>query len=125
MTQLLLAGLGGFLGAAGRHSLSGLTQRLAGSPYFPWGTLAVNVIGCLAIGLLGGWAEARGPWPEHARVLLITGLLGGFTTYSAFGYETVQLVRGGQAGLAALSVGVQLALGFGAVLLGLVVGRQF
>jgi CrcB protein len=124
MTNVLLAGLGGFLGAACRYGLSGFVQRLTGSPSFPWGTLAVNALGCLLIGLLAGLGEVRGPFTPHARVLLLAGLLGGFTTFSAFGYETVQLVRSGQAGLALLNVLAQLGLGFGAVAAGLLLGRQ-
>lgn len=125
MTHILLAGLGGFVGAAGRYGLSSLTQRLAGTPFLPIGTLVVNALGCLAIGLLAGWAEVRGPLTDHARVLLITGLLGGFTTFSAFGFETVELARSGRLGLAALNVGLQLVVGLAAVWVGILLGRHF
>jgi CrcB protein len=124
MSNLLLTGLGGFFGAVGRHGLSGLSQRMAGSPLLPVGTLVVNVLGCLAIGLLAGVAEARGPFTPARQAFLLTGLLGGFTTYSAFGFESMQLVRTGQAGLAALNVLLQLAVGFAAVLGGMALGRH-
>ncbi|MDJ0520731.1 MAG: fluoride efflux transporter CrcB [Planctomycetota bacterium] len=124
MSNLLFVGLGGFLGAVGRHGLSGLTQRLAGSPWFPVGTLTVNVLGCLCIGLLGGLAEVRGAFTPERQAFLLTGLLGGFTTFSAFGYETVELLRVGQTGSAVLNVALQLGVGFAAVWLGLALGRH-
>jgi CrcB protein len=124
MTHILLAGLGGFVGAAGRYGLSTLTQRLAGMPFFPFGTLLVNVVGCLLIGMLAGMAEVRGPLTEHARVLLITGVLGGFTTFSAFGFETIELARSGRLALAATNVVVQLLVGLAAVWGGILMGRH-
>jgi CrcB protein len=123
MTNLLLAGLGGFVGAAGRYGLSGLTQRWAGSPPFPWGTLCVNLLGCLAIGALAGFAESRGPFSPEARVLLLAGLLGGFTTWSAFGFETLQLWRTGMPWLAGANVLAQVVGGLVAVGIGLLLGR--
>ncbi len=125
MSNLLLAGLGGLFGAMGRHGLSGLSQRLAGSTSFPVGTLAVNVLGCLAMGLLAGLAESRGAFTPERQAFLLTGLLGGFTTFSAFGYETVQLLRSGMPGQAALNVGLQLGAGLAAVAGGLWLARQF
>jgi CrcB protein len=123
MFNLLLAGIGGFLGAAGRYGLSSLSQRWAGSPYLPVGTLVVNVLGCLAIGVLAGVGETRGPFTPHMRVLLLTGLLGGFTTFSAFGFETIELVRTGQLGAGVLNVALQLGLGLSAVWGGIALGR--
>lgn len=124
MSNLLLTGLGGFFGAMGRHGLSGLSQRLAGSPFFPLGTLVVNVLGCLAIGLLAGVAESRGAFTPERQAFLLTGLLGGFTTWSAFGFESVQLLRSGHAALAATNVLLQLVVGFAAVFAGLALGRH-
>lgn len=123
MNLLLFTGLGGFLGAVSRHGLSGLAQRLAGSPYFPVGTLVVNVLGCLVIGALAGMAESRGAFTPERQAFLLTGLLGGFTTFSAFGYESVQLLRSGHTALAGLNVLLQLAVGIGAVCGGLLLGR--
>ena len=124
MSNLLLTGLGGFFGAMGRHGLGGLSQRLVGSPLFPFGTLLVNVLGCLAIGALAGVAESRGAFTAERQAFLLTGLLGGFTTWSAFGFESVQLLRTGHAGLAAGNVVLQLAVGFAAVFAGLALGRH-
>lgn len=124
MFNFLLAGIGGFFGAAGRYGLSTLTQRWAGSPYLPVGTLVVNVLGCLVIGLLAGVGESRGPFTPHMRILLLTGVLGGFTTFSAFGFETVELFRLGQVGAGLLNVAIQLTLGLGAVWGGLALGRM-
>lgn len=123
MTNLLLAGFGGFLGAAGRYGLSSLTQRWAGSPYFPAGTLAVNVLGCLFIGLLAGLSEVRGPMLPHLRVFLLAGLLGGFTTFSAFGFETIELFRIERFGMAFLNIGLQLIVGLASVWGGILLGR--
>ena len=124
MTNLFLAGLGGCLGAMGRYGLAMLTQRAAGSPFFPVGTLTVNVLGCFFIGFLAGLSEVRGPMTPHLRVFLLAGLLGGFTTFSAFGFETVELLRIGRVGAALLNVGLQLGVGLSAVWLGLVLGRM-
>ncbi len=118
MRNILIVGLGGFVGSVLRYLVSGWVQRLSNTSFFPYGTLGVNVLGCLAIGLLGGWVENAGLFGPSVRRLLLVGLLGGFTTYSTFGYETVALLRDRQT-LAALSyVGLHLLLGFGAVAIG-------
>jgi len=121
----LLVGLGGFLGSVLRYGIGGLIQRLAPSEqYFFMGTLGVNVLGSFFIGLLGGLAESRGLLGLEARMLLLVGLLGGFTTFSAFSYQTLQLARGGQWGLAALNVTAQLLLGLVAVWFGWYLGSS-
>lgn len=112
MTRLLLVALGGALGAVARVLLSGALPRPSG---FPLGTLAVNVLGCLAAGAFLAHAEARGSVTEDARAFLVSGVLGGFTTFSAFGGETFGLWRAGETGLAAANAGANLILGFGAV----------
>jgi CrcB protein len=78
----------------------------------------VNVVGCLAIGLLGGWADNTELFSPAVRLFLLLGLLGGFTTYSTFGYETVALLRDRQTVAAMGYVVLHLVLGFGAVALG-------
>src|SRR5262245_18352375 len=94
--KLLLVGLGGALGSLLRYGVGGAIGRLKGGSTFPIETLLINVSGCLVIGLLAGLGEARGALSAPARAFLLVGLLGGFTTFSAFGYETLQLLRGGQ-----------------------------
>ncbi|WP_016908900.1 fluoride efflux transporter CrcB [Streptomyces xiaopingdaonensis] len=112
----LLVLVGGALGAPLRY----LTDRAVQSRHesaFPWGTLTVNVLGCLGIGLLTG-AVLAGAAPSELRLLLGTGLCGALTTYSTFSYETLRLAESGAALQAAANVGVSVLAGFGAVLLG-------
>ncbi len=118
MRNLIIVGLGGFLGSVLRYLVSGWVQRLSDTALFPYGTLSVNVVGCLLIGLLGGWADNTDLFSPAARLFLLLGILGGFTTYSTFGYETVALLRDRQALTAMSYVGLHLLLGFGAVALG-------
>ena len=123
MTAIFLVGLGGALGAIARYLGVRWVQHLAGGHWFPWGTLAVNVAGCLAIGLLAGAADARGILSTNQRLFLMTGILGGFTTFSAFGLETLHLARGGY-GLAAFgNVAASVLLGLGAAWIGYAAAR--
>lgn len=121
MPPVLLVALGGALGAVLRY----LVARAVGAAAFPWATLCVNVVGCFGIGLGLAWlqrATAAGTVePERAadlRLLVVVGLLGGLTTFSAFGQETVALLRGGALGAAGASIALNLGLGFSAVVLG-------
>jgi len=118
MRNILFVGLGGCVGSVLRYLVSGWVQRLSGTAFFPYGTLGVNVLGCLLIGLLGGWADNVQPFSPPVRLFLLLGLLGGFTTYSTFSYESMALLRDRQTLAAAAYVGLQLILGFGAVALG-------
>jgi CrcB protein len=115
MKNLLLVGAGGFLGSVLRYLAGGAVQAAARHVHFPWGTLAVNATGCLLIGLLGGLAETRHVLSPEQRLFLITGFLGGFTTFSAYGFETYYLVRVGEPGLAAANALGQVALGLACV----------
>ena len=108
MERIFLVGLGGFIGTVLRYGLGGWASRWKGSAAFPYETLLVNVLGCLAIGLLAALSEARGVFTGTTRAFLFIGVLGGFTTFSSFGYETFQLLRGGQALGAALITGMVL-----------------
>lgn len=116
MTKLLLIGAGGFLGSIARAWLSNFVQQTSASD-FPLGTLAVNVIGCLVIGALSQVGETHDIFSADTRAFLFVGVLGGFTTYSSFGNETIHLWRGG-GWLAFVNVAAQLLLGLGAVLVG-------
>lgn len=115
MRNLAIIGLGGFIGAVLRYLVSGWVQQLGRDGAFPVGTLGVNVAGCLLIGLLGGLAENLGMLSDTARLLLIVGILGSFTTFSTFGYETLALLRDGQFGASLLNVALQVAAGLFAV----------
>jgi len=115
MPHLLWVAVGGALGACARYAAALALHRPGVS--LPWATLAVNVAGCLLAGALLGWGE-RHSLAAPARLFLVTGLLGGFTTFSAFGVETLALWREGRAGLAALNVAANLVLGLGAAALG-------
>ncbi len=117
MHPWLAVGLGGGLGALARYLLGGWVQRWAG-PAFPAGTLAVNLLGCLLVGAGMTWAEARLASSPAARLFLMAGFLGGFTTFSAFGYETLQLLREAAWGRAMLSAAANVVVGVGAVALG-------
>ena len=114
MVKVLLVGAGGFLGAIARYLLGGWVQaRTAG--VFPWGTLTVNVAGCFAMGMLAELAESRGFLSAEQRAFAVVGVLGGFTTFSAFGGETLNLARDSDTALAAANVGLNVILALGAV----------
>jgi CrcB protein len=110
-----MVGAGGFLGAVSRYLLS-LAVQPRGT-VFPVGTLAVNILGCLCIGLVFGLFD-RGGLSAEWRVFLATGFLGGFTTFSAFSNETFMLLRDGHAAYALLYVGGSVVLGLLATWLG-------
>lgn len=118
MKAMLLVALGGAVGSVLRYRLSEYVLGEFPGSRLPYGTMTVNVLGCLLAGCVTGLA-ARSPLSADARLLIFTGLFGGFTTFSAFGLETVGLLRRGDLGLAALNVGVSLLLGLLALYLGL------
>jgi CrcB protein len=93
--QWLLVGLGGGIGAMARFALSGLILPYTLQEKFPWPTFAVNVLGCLLAGALFALAEKQHVLSPNLRLFLFTGILGGFTTFSAFGLETFYLIRRG------------------------------
>jgi CrcB protein len=119
MKGLLLVALGGAVGSVARYKLSGLVLHHTIDWRFPAGTFAVNVIGCLAAGVLAGLAEKHDLLSADARLLLFTGVLGGFTTFSAFGLETMFLLKRGEVGIAAANVIVSVIAGLLALWLGL------
>jgi len=114
MLNTLIVGLGGFLGAIARYGLSGLIQKYAG-PGFPLGTMMVNISGCLAIGGVLYLVEDRSVLGPNARLFLAIGILGGFTTFSSFGYETLQLLKDRESFFAFLNIAGNVVLGLGAV----------
>jgi CrcB protein len=121
--RTLLVALGGLVGCIARYWLAGAVQRL-GDHGFPTGTLAVNVLGSLLIGLVMTLSLERGVVDEDLRILITTGFCGGFTTMSTFSYETLALLRDGERLLAFGNVGVTLVACLGAVWTGNVLGRS-
>ncbi|MCX7937860.1 MAG: fluoride efflux transporter CrcB [Thermoflexales bacterium] len=113
--RLLLIGFGGFVGSILRYATSGWMQQLSHSTTFPFGTLGVNLIGCLIIGALSQLAETRGAFTAETRALVFIGILGGFTTFSTFSNETFNLLRSGEIAAAFLNLAAHLVLGIGAV----------
>lgn len=124
LAQALLVGAGGFVGSTLRYALGGLVHRLVPFASFPWGTLTVNLLGCLVIGLVTGTGEARQALGPEVRLFLMIGLLGGFTTFSTFGQETFSLARDREMVKALVNVFCHLALGLGAVWLGHALSRM-
>jgi CrcB protein len=122
MQSWLYIAVGGACGSVLRHAAQIGVQRAVGHP-FPVGTLLVNVLGCLLIGIV---AALAGPlaWREEHRLAIMTGVLGGFTTFSAFGLETISLVDHSRLPLAIANVVLSVALGLLAVWLGLRLGER-
>ena len=111
MKAVLLVALGGALGSMARFKLSGWVLHQTANWRFPAGTLAVNVCGCFIAGLLAGMAVKQDVFSADARVFLFTGVLGGFTTFSAFGLETLLLLKRGETGVAFANVAVSIVVG--------------
>jgi len=120
MRHLLLVGLGGALGAMARHALGAWLQRLTApvASGFPVSILLINVLGCLGAGAIAGLAMRGAAISADTRLFLLVGVLGGFTTFSAFGLELVALLRRGETAAAGLYAGGSVVLGVAAVLIG-------
>mgnify|MGYP002628049546 FL=1 len=125
MPDWLAVGIGGFVGATSRFQislwLSGWSTQRFGRVY-PFGTFAVNIVGCLLIGILMALAVDK-KLPDFWQKALVTGCLGSLTTFSTFSYETVGLIRDDRPGLAALYVVANLAIGLVAVVIGMGIAR--
>lgn len=118
MKGILLVGLGGFAGSIARYKLGGWVLHLTVQERFPWSTFAINVAGCLLAGVLAGLAEEYELFGPDTRLLVFTGLLGGFTTFSAFGLDALFLLRRGEIGTALLYAGGSVVLGLAAAWIG-------
>jgi len=125
MIPTLLVFLGAGLGGALRHGVNVACARACGTA-FPWGTLTVNILGSLVMGLIVAWLafKVEVPWSQHARLFLTTGILGGFTTFSAFSLDAVLLWERGQAGLALAYVAGSVILSIGGLVAGLALVRS-
>ena len=118
MLNILFVGLGGALGSIARYLVSTWVQTAAKNINFPFGTLTVNLVGCFVIGFLAQLAEARGIFTSESRAFVFIGILGGFTTFSSFGNETLNLARGGEFWNALANIGLNVVIGLFAVWLG-------
>lgn len=123
MVQILFVGLGGAIGAIARYGISTLLIRQMGNS-FPFGTLAVNLIGCFLIGLSYAFIQEKDVIPDTLRLFLITGIFGGFTTFSSFGHETIILLRAEQWASASVYVASSVLIGLLAVWVGYALGRS-
>jgi CrcB protein len=122
--RISLVGIGGFIGSVLRYVLGGVVQQWSRSESFPYGTLGVNVIGCLVIGFLAELAETHGMFSAESRAFVFIGVLGGLTTFSAFGNETMNLWRDGENVFAFANVAAHVIFGLGAVWLGRTLAYQ-
>ena len=122
MRTILFLALGGAAGTLSRYWLSGLSHRIFGSG-FPFGTMAVNLLGCLLFGTVWGLFESRVYLGAEARLFALTGFLGAFTTFSTYMFESAGLLRGGQLVLALVNMAGQTLAGLALVLTGLALGR--
>jgi fluoride exporter len=120
----LIVFVGGGIGAALRHCVNLIAARLAGTA-FPYGTMTVNVVGSLVMGLIAAYFAFRGDASQHSRLFLTTGILGGFTTFSAFSLDVALLYERGELGLAALYVAVSVAASIAALFAGFALVRSF
>jgi len=118
MKEMLFVGFGGFIGAVARYKLGGWVLHHTADWRFPLSTFLVNAIGCLVIGLLAGLATRQHLFSPDLRLFLFPGILGGFTTFSAFGYETFFLIRKGQSHVALSYVLLSVICGLVLVWLG-------
>jgi CrcB protein len=118
LARILFVGLGGFIGSVLRYLVSGCVQDWTHTTQFPFGTIVVNIAGCFVIGALSQLAEAHGIFDTESRAFVVVGILGGFTTFSTFSNESVNLFRDGENLYAIVNIGVQVILGLGAVILG-------
>jgi CrcB protein len=124
MNGFLAVAAGGALGAAMRHGVGQLAVRHM-PDHWPYGTFTVNILGSFFMGFLISWLAFRGQGgPQELRLFLATGLLGGFTTFSAFSLEVANYVRSGDMTRAAAYAGLSVALGLVALLIGLWVARK-
>lgn len=119
----LIVFLGAGLGGVARYSSGLLLARFSAFTIFPVSTFTVNIVGSLLMGLIAGWFSMRHGMPEGWRLFLTTGVLGGFTTFSAFSLETVQLIENGNLAIAFIYIILSVLLGSGALLSGLYLMR--
>ena len=121
LSSILIVAAGGAVGAVLRYGVSGISRNLLGES-FQYGTLLVNVIGCLVLGILGVYWITK--LPSTAQLFVITGLLGSLTTFSTFGWESTQLMLNSKPLLAGMNIAVNMVIGIGAAILGYQLGKM-
>lgn len=122
MEKLILIAIGGAAGTLSRYGLSGLTHRVLGES-FPFGTFFVNILGCFLFGLVIGLLEARGVHGSQARLMLLTGFMGAFTTFSTYIYESAGMIRLGEWLPLAVNLAGQVSLGLVLLFLGMAAAK--
>jgi CrcB protein len=122
LVKIALIMVAGGVGTLSRYLLQGAAQRLAPAS-FPYGTLAVNLIGCFAFGIVWSLAEERFAIGPQARIVLLVGFMGAFTTYSTFAFESLQELRDAELLMAAANVAAHVVLGIALVYCGMVTAR--
>jgi fluoride exporter len=122
--NVLWVAVGGAIGASARHGVNLACARILGAG-FPWSTLIVNVVGCLAMGIIAGLMQQRLQLSDAARLFLTTGILGGFTTFSAFGLDVANLTGKGANGAAFAYVLASVLLSLAAVYAGMTLARTY
>ena len=120
--KILVIAIAGGLGALARYGLGGLVQRVAGAE-FPWGTIVVNVLGCLLFGLVWSLAEERVVMRPELRPMILVGFMGAFTTFSTYLFEISAMLRDAQWVAASANFMIQNIAGLAAILLGMALGR--
>src|SRR5471032_639802 len=120
----LIVFLGGGIGAALRHGINLAVARLLGTG-FPYGTLLINISGSIIMGLVAAYFAFKGDASQHWRLFLTTGILGGYTTFSAFSLDAALLYERGEIGMAALYVAASVAVSIGGLFAGFALVRQF
>jgi CrcB protein len=125
MTQFLLVATGGALGAVARYGLGLTVGRLAPGAAWPWGTFAANIVGGLLMGLLAGWLALKaGAGQESIRLFAAVGVLGGFTTFSAFSLEAALMIERRELVTAFVYVAGSVVLSIAALFVGLMIARK-
>ena len=118
MESIFIVGIGGFIGSIMRYLVTIWSQVFFKELSFPLGTLIVNISGCLLLGLLNGWAENYQFFTSQIRLFMFVGILGSFTTFSTFSYETIKMMQNGDSFQALLNIAIQVIVGLFAAFIG-------